>query len=50
MVETPFELLAPIAKAIDDQTRAPWLLGTDATGIPILDPDARQGIRNGAMW
>jgi hypothetical protein len=26
------------------------LLGTDATGIPILDPAALYGIRTGAMW
>lgn len=44
------DLLAPIGRAIAEQTRAPGLLGTDATGIPILDPDARQGLRNGSMW
>ncbi len=34
---------------IEHQTRAPGLLATDATGIPILDPDATDGIRSGAM-
>src|SRR5579872_3447672 len=32
------DLLAPIARLIEAQTRAPGLLGTDATGIPVLDP------------
>ena len=39
-----------MAKLIAEQTRAPGLLGTDATGIPILDPAAPEGIRSGAMW
>jgi transposase len=47
---TTIDLLAPIAKAIEWQTRAPGLLGTDATSIPILDPEAPAGIRSGAMW
>jgi transposase len=44
------DLLAPVAKLIEEQTRAPGLLGTDATGIPVLDPSAAEGIRTGAMW
>ncbi|HEX7273203.1 MAG TPA: hypothetical protein VF420_13745, partial [Casimicrobiaceae bacterium] len=39
-----------LAALIEDQTRAPGLLATDATGIPVLDPHARDGIRTGAMW
>ena len=31
----------------DARTR---LLGTDATGIPVLDPDRAEGIRNGTIW
>jgi transposase len=49
-VNAAIDLLAPVAKLIAEQTRGPGLLGTDATGIPILDPDARDGIRTGAMW
>jgi transposase len=41
------DLLMPVAKMIERQTRAPGLLGTDATGIPVLDPSAREGIRTG---
>ncbi len=26
------------------------MLGTDSTGLPVLDEDAPNGIRNGAMW
>jgi transposase len=44
------DLLAPIARLIEDQTRGPGLLGTDATVIPVLDPRVRDGIRSGAMW
>jgi transposase len=44
------DLLAPIATGIEEQTRAPGLLGTDATAIPILDPSAPTGIRSGTMW
>jgi hypothetical protein len=32
------------------QTRGPGLLGTDATGIPILDPAVRDGVRTGTIW
>jgi transposase len=44
------DLLMPVAALIAEQTRAPGYLGTDATGIPVLDPSVRDGIRTGAMW
>jgi transposase len=44
------DLLSPVAKAIEARTRSPGLLATDATGIPVLDQDAPDGIRNGTMW
>ena len=49
-VAAAIDLLGPLARLIEQQTRAPGLLGTDATGIPVLDPQAPEGIRNGAMW
>jgi transposase len=49
-VAAAIDLLRPVAKLIEDQTRAPGLLGTDATGIPVLDPTVTDGIRSGAMW
>jgi transposase len=49
-VASAIDLLAPVARLIQEQTRAPGLLGTDATGIPVLDRDAPEGIRNGTMW
>ena len=49
-VAAHIDLLAPIARLIEEKTRGPGLLGTDATGIPILDPDTVDGIRTGAMW
>jgi hypothetical protein len=44
------DLLSPIARLIEERTRAPGLLGTDATSIPVLDPGAPAGIRYGTMW
>jgi transposase len=49
-VTAAIDLLAPVARLIEEQTRAPGLLGTDATGIPVLDPDAPEGIRYGTIW
>jgi transposase len=49
-VATHLDLLAPLAQAIHGKTRGAGLLATDATGIPILDPDAPDGIRSGTMW
>lgn len=49
-VASAIDLLAPVARLIEQQTRGPGLLGTDATGLPVLDPDAPEGIRNGTMW
>jgi transposase len=44
------DLLLPVADLIASRTRAPGYLGTDATGIPVLDPSLTEGIRTGAMW
>jgi len=49
-VATAIDILAPVAKMMEAQTRAPGLLATDATGIPVLDRDAPDGIRQGTMW
>jgi transposase len=49
-VAKAIDTLAPIATLIEAQTRAPGLLATDATGIPVLDRDAPDGIRQGTMW
>jgi transposase len=49
-VTAHIDLLEPIAKLIHEQTRAPGLLATDATSIPILDPSTPEGIRLGTMW
>jgi transposase len=49
-VATAIDTLAPVATMIEAQTRAPGLLATDATGIPVLDRDAPDGIRHGTMW
>ena len=48
-VAAHLDLLAPVAQKIAEQTRAPGLLGTDATSIPILDPGVTEGIRNGGL-
>jgi transposase len=49
-VASAIDLLSPVARAIAAQTRSPGLLATDATGIPVLDQDAPDGIRNGTIW
>jgi transposase len=49
-VAAHIDLLEPIAKLIAEVTRGPGVLGTDATGIPVLDPRASDGIRTGALW
>jgi transposase len=48
-VRAHVDLLMPVAELIAEQTRAPGYLGTDATGIPVLDPSVTEGIRTGAM-
>jgi transposase len=49
-VAAEIDLVAPIAREIRNETRARALLATDATGLPVLDEDHPQGIRNGTMW
>jgi transposase len=49
-VAAAIDVVQPVAKLIEEQTRTPGLLGTDSTGIPVLDPQAAEGIRSGAMW
>ena len=49
-VAAALDLLAPVARLIEEQTRAPGLFGTDATGIPVLDPSTPEGIRYGTIW
>lgn len=49
-INAHIDLLEPIAKLIAEITRGPGLLGTDATGLPILDPKSPDGIRSGAIW
>jgi transposase len=49
-VAAHIDLLMPVAELIAVQTRAPGYLGTDATGIPVLDPRVTEGIRTGTMW
>lgn len=44
------DLLRPVAELIEERTRGPGLLATDATGIPVLDRDAPDGVRTGTMW
>lgn len=44
------DLLKPIATCIAERTREPGLLSTDASGIPVLDRSAPEGIRSGTIW
>jgi transposase len=49
-VAAAIDTLVPVARMIQELTRGPGLLATDATGIPVLDRDAPDGIRQGTMW
>jgi transposase len=49
-VAAAIDLLRSCSSLIEEQTRASGLLATDATGIPVLDPQTVEGIRSGAMW
>jgi transposase len=49
-VAKAIDLLMPVADLIHDKTRGPGLLGTDSTGLPVLDPGVVDGIRTGGMW
>ena len=49
-VAAAIDVLSPVARAIQSITSGPGLLATDATGIPVLDQDAPNGIRQGTMW
>jgi transposase len=49
-VAAHLDVLRPVADLIVEQTRAPGYLGTDATGIPVLDPGVSAGIRTGTIW
>lgn len=49
-VATAIDLLMPVATLIHQRTRGPGLLGTDSTGLPVLDPEVTEGIRTGGMW
>jgi transposase len=44
------DLCEPIAKAINERTRASAILATDATSLPILDRTHDDGIRSGTVW
>jgi transposase len=49
-VAAAIDALSPIAREIVKLTSGPGLLATDATGIPVLDRDAPEGIRQGTIW
>lgn len=44
------DLLSPLARLIAVETKARPMLATDASGMPVLDEDHPNGIRNGTMW
>lgn len=49
-VAAAIDMLTPIACVIRVLTRGPGLLATDASGLPVLDRDAPDGIRTGTVW
>lgn len=49
-VSAAIDLLQPIAREIQACTRGAGILATDASAIPILDPEMPSGIRSATMW
>lgn len=49
-VAKAIDLLMPVANLIHQKTRGPGLLGTDSTGLPVLDRKVTEGIRSAGMW
>jgi transposase len=49
-VAKAIDLLMPVADLIHEKTRGPGLLGTDSTGLPVLDRSVVEGIRTAGMW
>jgi transposase len=49
-VGTVGELLEPIAKGLEERVLGAYLVQTDSTGLPVLDPSAAANIVRGTMW
>jgi transposase len=49
-VAVAIDVLGPLAAIIADRTRASALLGTDASGLRVLDRDHPNGVRSGTVW
>lgn len=49
-VAAAIDLFEPVAEQIRKRTVAASLLAADSTGLPVLDEDVPNGIRNGTMW
>jgi transposase len=44
------DLLSPLVDEIAKRVLAAYVLGTDATGLKVLDPSSPENIQRGAMW
>jgi transposase len=44
------DMLAPIGKCIENRVLRSFLLQTDASGLPVLDPDSPANIVRGTIW
>ena len=44
------DLVAPIADALETRIKGAWVIGTDATGLKVLDPGSPEHIERGTMW
>lgn len=42
--------LSPIVEVLEERVRNAVVIGSDATGIKVLDPDSAENIERGTMW
>jgi len=49
-VSAAMDLLVPLADLVASKVKGPGVIGTDASGLPVLDRNAPNGIRLGTVW
>jgi transposase len=49
-VGTAADRLSPIVDALEGRIRNALVIGSDATGIKVLDPESAENIERGTMW
>jgi transposase len=42
--------VSPVVEALEERVKGALVIGTDATGIKVLDPESAENIERGTMW